>query len=220
MLFGPKLPISEDQRQWVDSSFWRLARLLGRNRLIDAKVVLPTDQYFPDPFDGSDDAVKTLFARVCSYMAVDRTQIDLHLLADNTATLRDLWPFWGGESRGCAGLYMHESDDLRLVIVLDGSNSKDPHKLVATMAHELGHAILLGRKLVGRSETDMEPFTDLLTVFLGFGVFTANACARFRQFQDERKIGWSMDRLGYLPQDQLLNYPITKLFYSGSSGNP
>jgi hypothetical protein len=47
---------------------------------------------------------------------------------------------------------------------------------------------------------DHEPMTDLLTVFLGLGIFTANSAARFKQFQEDRKIGWSMQRLGYLPE--------------------
>jgi hypothetical protein len=46
-----------------------------------------------------------------------------------------------------------------------------------------------------------EPMTDLLTVFLGLGIFTANSAGRFKQFQDERRIGWSMQRLGYLPEE-------------------
>jgi len=43
--------------------------------------------------------------------------------------------------------------------------------------------------------------TDLVTVFLGLGIFTANSAARFRQYQDERRHGWSMQRLGYLPEE-------------------
>jgi hypothetical protein len=47
--------------------------------------------------------------------------------------------------------------------------------LVATLAHELGHVILLRPGLVKANEADMEPLNDLLTVFLGFGVFNANS---------------------------------------------
>jgi predicted Zn-dependent protease len=47
---------------------------------------------------------------------------------------------------------------------------KDPMKLVAVIAHELGHVILLRSELVDREEADMEPLNDLLTVFLGQGI--------------------------------------------------
>lgn len=73
-------------------------------------------------------------------------------------------------------------------------------KVVATLAHELGHVILLGGDHLKRDEEDMEPMTDLVTVYLGLGIFTANASRRLEQHQDERKQGWSMSRLGYLPE--------------------
>jgi hypothetical protein len=53
--------------------------------------------------------------------------------------------------------------------------------LVATLAHELGHIILLRPGLIKRTKEDMEPLNDLLTIFLGFGIFTANAAFRFEQ---------------------------------------
>src|SRR6185369_12133724 len=80
------------------------------------------------------------------------------------------------------------------------SQLQDPFVLVATIAHELGHVILLGRGLLNPKTEDHEPLTDLLTILLGLGVFTANCAARFIQYQDERQAGWSMQRLGYLPE--------------------
>jgi hypothetical protein len=43
--------------------------------------------------------------------------------------------------------------------------------LVAVIARELGHVILLRPGLVDREQADMEPLKDLLTVFLGFWYF-------------------------------------------------
>jgi hypothetical protein len=72
---------------------------------------------------------------------------------------------------------------------------------VATIAHELGHAILLGGGHMDRNMPDHEPMTDLLTVFLGLGIFSANSAARFKQYSEAGCHGWSMQRLGYLPQE-------------------
>ena len=44
------------------------------------------------------------------------------------------------------------------------------------------------------------PMTDLVTVFLGLGIFTANSARRVKQFQNDRSQGWSMKHLGYLPE--------------------
>jgi hypothetical protein len=47
----------------------------------------------------------------------------------------------------------------------------------------------------------MEPMTDLVTVYLGLGIFTANASCRFTKFRDERREGWSFGRYGYLSEE-------------------
>ena len=39
--FRPKLPITEDERVWVDVSLKRLTQLLGRAHMFNAEVVLP-----------------------------------------------------------------------------------------------------------------------------------------------------------------------------------
>ena len=45
-MFGlrPRLPVTEEERVWVDRGFERLGCLLGSRRLTDARVVLPKKQ--------------------------------------------------------------------------------------------------------------------------------------------------------------------------------
>jgi hypothetical protein len=86
---------------------------------------------------------------------------------------------------------------------------KDPLGLVATLAHELCHVILLGQRLMSHDEPDMEPMTDLATVFVGLGVFTANSAARFEQHDDGQQQGWSTRTLGYLPEP-MFGYALAK----------
>jgi len=83
------------------------------------------------------------------------------------------------------------------------------------MAHELGHAILLGGGLMNPKTPDHEPMTDLLTVFLGLGIFNANSAARFQQRQEERRYSWSMQRLGYLPEE-VYGYALAKFITSAA----
>jgi hypothetical protein len=210
-VFGlsPKLPVTDEQRMWVDDGFKRLERSLGRSRMLEAKVVEPTAEDFPDPYDKSPQAVEKLFARVCAYMRVDRNTIELEIFQDETEELREILPSWrDGGGKRAAGLYVHAHEQDRsaegagrlMVVALRSTLLQDPTSLVATAAHELGHVILLGGKLLRHDTADHEPLTDLLTVYLGLGVFTANSAAQFKQFQQDRRIGWSTQRLGYLPQ--------------------
>ena len=66
----PKLPITPEQRDWIDSSFVRLAALLGVQRLFEATVVLPTLDHFPDPYDRSEAALGRIFLRIAAAMQV------------------------------------------------------------------------------------------------------------------------------------------------------
>jgi hypothetical protein len=208
-MFGSptKLPVNEEERDWIDEGLRRLERMLGARRMLEAQVILPTPEHFPDPYDKSQASAEALFRRVCGYMHVDSSTIELEFFTDETKDLKKLLPYWRGASGGCAGLYTHGKSSKEgeiaagMVIAVNEAHFDDPLALVATIAHELGHVILLGGGLVNGDVSDHEPLTDLLTVYLGFGVFTANSAARFRQYQDERRAGWSMQRLGYLPQE-------------------
>lgn len=202
--FSPKLPVTDDERAWVDEGFRRLEKFLGRRRMLECRVIRPCPDDFPDAYDKSPACAELLFRRVCEYMQVERAAVELEVFQDETEELRATLPHWSGQSSGCAGFYTHEDGDLgdkRMFVALRSTQLQEPVALVATMAHELGHAILLGRGLISAKTPDHEPLTDLLTVFLGLGIFTANASGRFRQFQYERKAGWSMHRLGYLDQE-------------------
>lgn len=216
---SPKLPITDEDRQWVDQGFCRLEKLIGRRRLLRAKVVLPTPEYFPDPYDGTAATLEMLFYRVCDYMEVNRSSVELEVFADETEELRDILPYWHGDAANrTAGLYVQHpgtssdqepSGDERSVIAIRSTQLKDPLSLVATVAHELGHVILIGGGLLDPKNPDHEPMTDLLTVFLGLGVFTANSAARFKQYQEGQRQGWSMQRLGYLPE-QVHGYALAR----------
>jgi hypothetical protein len=185
--------------------------------MLEAKVILPTPEHFPDPYDGTPAAAELLFSRVCSYMKVDRGSVELEVFADETEGLREILPYWTGDAqKHAAGMYVDDDDEENartetrsMVVAIRSTQLKDPLALVATVAHELGHVTLLGGRLLDPRTPDHEPLTDLLAVFLGLGIFSANSAARFKQYQDERRQGWSMQRLGYLPE-QVYGYALAK----------
>jgi hypothetical protein len=217
--FRAKLPLSDEDRQWVEDGFVRLEKLLGRQRMLEAKVVLPTAEDFPSPYDATPESVERLFSRVCTYMRVDRRLVELEIFADETEELREILPYWRGGAEHCAaGVYIEDGQGIGTratneakcpTVAIRSTQLKDPLSLVATVAHELGHVILLGGRLMDPKTPDHEPLTDLLTVFLGLGIFTANSAGRFKQYQDDRHAGWSMQRLGYL-SEEIYGYAIAR----------
>ncbi len=226
--FSPKLPVRDEEQLWVDEGFRRLDKMLGHRRMIDAQVVLPTAEHFPDRYDKTPATVEKLFQRVCCYMQVDRSRIELEIFPDETEELRRMLPHWsGGNSNKCAGLFIEEqaesgdgpSDEKHMIVAIRSTQLKDPLSLVATVAHELGHVILLGGGRMNPGTPDHEAMTDLLTVFLGLGIFTANSAGRFTQFQDDKHQGWSMQRLGYLPEP-VYGYALAKFAMERGENKP
>jgi hypothetical protein len=201
-MFGlqQKLPVTNEERQWVEEGFRRLKSALGEKRILNCAVVEPTDEFFPDPYDRSETALEALFCRVCGYMHVDRDLVELAVIPD-VSEIIEMLPEYNHKSDGPAGLHFGQTFDEKPLIGIRQSLLKEPMAVVATAAHELGHVILLDGSHLSREAPDMEPMTDLVTVYLGLGVFTSNASHRYRKFQDDRREGWSVSRLGYLPEE-------------------
>jgi hypothetical protein len=207
--FKPKLLVSDEEREWIDSAFEQLIALLGHKRITSCAVVLPTEQHFPDRYNASQESGKALFFRVCHYMGLDPALIDFQFFTNPNRKFHESSLFEHSyQWRDPAGLYSKVSNG-SIEVVLDERLLKDPLVLVATIAHELAHVILLGDELIARDTPHMEPLTDLCTVALGFGVFNSSVSARFKQFQDDRKGGWSMQRVGYL-SEPMYGYALAK----------
>ena len=159
-----------------------------------------------------------MFVRVASLMRVNSADVDVTIHVNEHDLTRSLIPFHEGRTSGAAGLYQHDPS-ARTQISIDEVELKDPMALVATLAHELGHVILLRPGLVGHDEPDMEPLNDLLTIFLGFGIFTANSAFQFGQYQDSRSQGWSVKRQGYL-SEEMLGYALARFAFERGEQKP
>jgi len=178
----------------------RLSKLFGRERLLASQVALPNDDYFPDVFDASKEAVDAMAHRIAVYMGVSPDSFRLEIFSEDEEAWRATVPLWSGAWDGAAGLFFHGAQEGRFTIGVHAKKLKDPIALAAVIAHEFAHVLLLGGELMNRDELDMEPLTDLATVFLGMGVFSASAAFQFKQWNEGEKYGWSWSRTGYLPE--------------------
>jgi hypothetical protein len=187
-------PIDQSYRDWIDSRWKWLENEFGLDRLRNAPVVLPRPQYFPDRYCGTEEDAKRMLGRVCTYMGIDANTIDLIIYQDNTPSYEGHW------RQATAGLYQAHQGKFRIWIEV--SNLDDPLAMVATMSHELGHVHLLGHGRLSEDAEDQEPLTDLLTVFFGLGVITANSVIREHYWHEGNSSGWRMGRRGYLGMPQ------------------
>lgn len=128
--------------------------------------------------------------RVAEYMDVD--PVDLRLRFYEEARPE----FEGIMTEGSAGLYGKVGN--KHEIWLELNTLEDPLRAVATLAHEIGHVLLLVEQRISPDEEDHEMLTDLITVFMGMGLFPANMVMQENYWDDGHVSGWSMSRQGYL----------------------
>ncbi len=190
--FKPTCPVGEIERLWVEEMLSWCAAQFGP-RTLRTPVILPTSDFFPDAYSGTEPEVRSLVERVSGYMGVRRDRIVVEVDADGDVLPDDV-AFLEGSSHGEAGHYRLERG--RAVVSLSMSQMRSPVALIATVAHELAHERLLGEDRIVPERHDGEQLTDLVTVYLGLGVFNANAAFQFSQSRH----GWRSQRLGYLSQ--------------------
>lgn len=163
-------PVDDHTRRWIDEQFDWLGREFADESVVDRPIVLPTVEFFPDPYDGSAPAVRRMFDRVCGYMNVSAESV--HLVMMDQTRRPELVNADGDLLPGIAGLYEEGAD--RSVIRLEKADFDRPMQLVGTMAHELSHMRLLGEARIDPDRFDNELLTDLTATYLGFGIFLAN----------------------------------------------
>jgi hypothetical protein len=199
--FRTVCPCDPAAKRWVEERLRWLTKQFGLHVFLERTVITPTEEFFPDPYDGSPRAVKALFHRVCDYMGVDPDDVELKLFNDTSNVGMDFF----GQANYAAGLWStgegeeeeggfsrpkgwHRTE--RGVVRIERSILDRPLVLIGTMAHELAHQRLLGEGRY-KEEFDNECLTDLTAMFFGFGVFLAN---------NPRK---STGELGYWPGTKL-----------------
>ncbi len=201
-MFGtPKCPVSDEARAWLEGGMERLVALFGEDVLRAAPVVLTTRDFFPDEWNSPEEAVELLLRRVCALLHIPRERVELE-----TEWAVEAIPAKFGikpPEGDYAGLYVTEAETGRERVVIKLYRGADPVSIVAVLAHELCHVLLLGDRKIGREVEDGEPLTDLLCVFMGFGIVCANAVFRWSQFSDSGGHGWAMRRQGYLSEAEL-----------------
>jgi hypothetical protein len=181
-LFGPKCPLGTLEKTWVEWRMRWLADRFGIARMRRARVILPTNEFFPDKFAGDRHSAREYLDRMCRYMEINPATVSLEIIAD------DHMP-------GAAGLYEMRA---RSNICVAESQLAAPPQFLATLAHELSHELLIKGGHLNQDTFDHEQVTDLLPVFLGTGIFLANATVQSSSQSTGTVHSWSISRQGYL----------------------
>lgn len=206
-----KLPITQDDKIWVDENIEWLKEVFGIEKFNAIQTIRPNSEHFDYKFTGQQKDAEYVLHKLVNWMSVLNKNIKLEYITDGSMESSDgkmlANPAEGIENgwRGAAGTYRIEKGVT--IISIDLKTLKNPEKLIAVMSHELSHELLLGE---GRIIENDEYLTDLTAVFFGFGIFIGNTKFKFKGYSDSTGSGWSMSSMGYLPE-QIIAYAMAKL---------
>jgi hypothetical protein len=187
-----KCPLDTYEKTWTERRMQWLADQFGIERLLKAKVLLLNEDFFPGGYHGTEADARRLFGQICQHMSVDATSLQFEVCPDV-------------QLPGVAGHYDHSGAP---VIRIAESQLENPEALLATCAHELAHQLLLGDKHLDRNATDHEWVTDLLPVFVGAGLFAANATVVEKHLRAGNVSWWTVGKQGYLPS-RMFGYALS-----------
>ena len=193
MLLSRRCPVPPREQAWIEKMLAWCVERVGELPL-RRPVILPTAEFFPGAYRGTAEDALRVVDQVRVLMGIDAERVAVEVASDGMLGDLDAMPVHLTRRAIIAGHY--EQRNGRGLIRIDPTQAGDPLRVVAVAAHELCHELLLGRGgMPGADGADHEPLTDLLTVYTGFGVFSANAAFQFEAFNSG---GWRTRTLGYL----------------------
>jgi hypothetical protein len=158
----PRCPVTAAEKTAIDTGFQRLLERFGWPRLTTAALILPTPEYFPDPFGGQPQDIRTLLDRVCGYVGIDPGLIELELYKETLPHGEYYEPEKVADCR-----FEQEGEKFRLW--LEASHAQEPLSLVALLARELALVELVGRQQLPLTEEEQKAVAELRAVYLGLG---------------------------------------------------
>lgn len=187
-----------DNMAWLEREFGEVAGYPRRS------LVLPRPGFFRNDGETGHALALRIFSDVKDYCGMSDWPVEL--VADDDPHAAPAARSLGTvvPQRYAAGRFV--VDDERVQITYAPALLRQPEQLVATFAHELAHYLHAAAKTPPPCEdNEYEFLTDMTSVFLGFGVFAANACFQFEQYQDGLMQGWQSSRSGYLPEPDIVH---------------
>lgn len=181
-LFENKALLEESSSQWLFDAFaWSLdnfdADLFYNNTLL----VLPTNQFFPGRVESVHGMANLIFDQVKKYAGISHWPTRI---ADQNSCSLPTTPQVEikGALRDPDGVADHSvADEHRLMIPYNPQQLNNPEGMIATFAHTLAHYMGQMAKEPPPGGVDHWPHvTELLAVYLGFGLMFANSAFTFR----------------------------------------
>lgn len=200
-LFKSHPILDEDSVQWLFNIYaWALSNFDAKIFFEQTILVVPSNKFFPGEADSNAEMAQLIFDKVRDYAAVRhwpcRLSTDQSCAVQTpqlkiTGALREID---GKESE-----FVLEED--RLLIFYDPRQVGNPEAIIATFAHSLAHHLgSRGKDLPDNIEDNWPQITEVLAVFMGFGLMFANSAFVYRNVTCGSCQPTTINRSAYLSQ--------------------
>ena len=211
-----KCPIEiEDQSwiremlEWIDNEMFPL---------VSKKVILPTKSFFDYNFTGAEQDAEFVLVEVAKIFNTSADKIELGFYSEEAIELDRGLITQTENGEGSSGAY--SQDESKFYIDIEVQQLKRPASLIATIAHEFSHYVLIGLNQIYKDSEENEWLTDLFTIANGFGIFLGNSRFEFNQWQSgDGWGGWQYSIQGYLPE-QIIGYAMAEIEIRRSKSIP
>lgn len=189
------LPSDAEQEELLSDLAEMISRR-GSGVFLTSPIVMPHPRYLPDAWQGDLASAQILLRRLMLYAGLDLAA-DLRVYDRSEARYHR-----EGAIAWFAGI-----EGGRCRFGVEASQIDDPQILIAALCHEIAHAYREHHGLCTADRDREEKLTDLTTVYLGFGILTANASDRYEQtgyLQGNLAVTRTrFTRTGYLPAQSM-----------------
>lgn len=202
-----KCPIDVEDQSWIRQMLdWIDQDMFP---LTSRETILPTKSFFDYDFTGLEKDAEYLLSNIGKIFQVNVDQIKLGFYSEESLELDRGLVTQKEDGKGSSGIYSEQNN--KFYIDIEVQQLKRPNSLIATIAHELSHYVLIGINDIYMEDEENEWLTDLFTIANGFGIFMGNSKFEFSQFESgDGWGGWQYSIQGYLPQ-QVIGYAMAEI---------
>jgi len=203
-MFGKPRLVEKNTEAWIfDRLAWVLEVLGTEKPTYQTQLALPNNEFFPIRKD-DDDAVEQIFRLVTRYAGVENWSFELTPLAENGAK-----PI--GEALLLQPLTQpqpienNDNGSEALPVQFPARYRDAPSHLVSCFALEIALHLLSYREFPDEfSDDEIGALADLVTVYLGFGIFRVNTAFGSESSSDFNSHAWGTERQGVLTETSLV----------------
>ena len=204
-LFKKDALIDEDIKNWINEVFHWARGNFGENVFQQTQLINPSNTHFPGRANSVEGMAEMIFDKVRQYAGMNHWPLFLVNEENVTQIPQTTLPKLQGPVRSFDTLLPVPVDDTnRLIVTYHPYQINDPEVLIASYAHTLAHYLgTTGTELPPGGEEHWPHVTELLAVFLGFGIMMANTAHTNKIRSCGSCAGPVVERMNFLDEFQL-----------------